>query len=194
MKKEKMMLFILIAILMFGVISIFAIITAEAKESEGTYLSEDIQEVCNKVATDYDLSPELLMAICERESAGDVYASGDGGKAYGLMQIHACYQQERMQDLGITNLYDPESNIRVGAEIICEWKEQYPDMRLALAKYNGVSNAVEKYNRGEICEYSTWVLNRATEIRIANIKERFRKVFKSIELAITGKEKSGEDK
>lgn len=95
--------------------------TAEAKKS---FLSKEIQQMCIDVARRYCLPPELLMAIVERESGGDPNAIGDDGRAIGLCQIHECYQLERMEKLGIKSLKDPESNLIVAAEIICELLDQ----------------------------------------------------------------------
>lgn len=121
--------------------------------------------MCVDVARRYCLPPELLMAIVERESGGDPNAIGDGGRAIGLCQIHECYQLERMEKLGIKSLKDPESNLIVAAEIICELLDQYDDPRMMLQKYNGVSDAEWRAKTGNWSEYAVEVTKRVNELQ-----------------------------
>lgn len=134
-------------------------------KTEKSELPEKIIEICYRVAQKYDLPPELLIAIVERESGGKVHATGDGGKAIGLCQIHECYQHERMARLGITDLYDPESNITVAAEIIVELLDKYEHPALALMHYNGSSDADIRFQNGNYSDYAVCVMNRITQLQ-----------------------------
>ena len=121
--------------------------------------------MCIDVARRYCLPPELLMAIVERESSGDPNAIGDGGRAIGLCQIHECYQLERMEKLGIKSLKDPESNLIVAAEILCELLDEYEDPKLALMFYNGQSDAKYRAATGIYSDYANGVEQRMYELQ-----------------------------
>lgn len=121
--------------------------------------------MCIDVGREYCLPPELLMAIAERESGGNPNAIGDNGRAIGLCQIHQCYQVERMEKLGIESLYDPESNLTVAAEILCELLEKYDDPKRALMAYNGQSDADYRAATGIYSNYANEVEERMFELQ-----------------------------
>ena len=137
-------------------------VDAKAKKS---FLSKEIQQYCTDVARDYCLPPEILMAIAERESAGDPDAIGDDGLAIGLCQIHERYQIDRMEKLGIETLRDPKSNLIVAAEILCELLDQYGDPKRALMAYNGQSDADYRAATGIYSDYANEVQERMYELQ-----------------------------
>ena len=53
--------------LIFGVLICFLFLPIKAHASEDTYLSEEIQDACVEIGTDYGICPELLMAMIEKE-------------------------------------------------------------------------------------------------------------------------------
>ena len=61
------------------------------------------------------------MAIVEAESSGK--ADARNGGCIGLMQVYEKYHKDRMKRLGVTDLYDPYSNILVGTDILMELAE-----------------------------------------------------------------------
>jgi soluble lytic murein transglycosylase-like protein len=63
---------------------ICAPITAFCKTTD-TYISKTAYEACVKYGNEYDISPELLMAIIETESVGK--ANVQNGYCTGLMQV-----------------------------------------------------------------------------------------------------------
>lgn len=124
---------------------------------------------CEEIGAKYCISPELLQAIIEHESTYNPNATN--GKCKGLMQIYEKYHTDRMNRLGVTDIYDPYSNILVGADIINELHMKYgDDVYLVLMEYNGVSNAYSKWERGEINEYAESVVKRAYELEEINGK------------------------
>ena len=134
----------------------------------GTYISEDAQEACVKYGEEYGICPELLMAIIERESAGQADAENGGCK--GLMQISDRWHTDRMERLGVTDIYDVDSNIHVGADYLAELFEKYGEVTTVLMVYHGERNAVEKSENGEISKYADWILTRSAELERWNGK------------------------
>ena len=66
------------------------------------------------------IDPILIKAMIQKESQWNAGAMGDGGKSYGLMQIHKRFHTDRMARLGVTDLLDPVQNIKVGTDYLKE--------------------------------------------------------------------------
>lgn len=117
------------------------------------------------IGQQYNISPELILAIIESESAGDPDAVSSSG-CVGLMQIKPKFAVERMERLGVTDLYDPYSNILVGVDIISEFAKKYYDVPVVLMAYNEgeYSGAVEQATRGEYSAYATKIMSRTEEL------------------------------
>ena len=96
-------------------------------------------EVLADVSGEYDLDLEFMVGLMQVESAFDPSAMSDQD-AYGLMQVR--YPTAREIDPTLESfwqLYDPDRNIRLGAEYF----------RHLLDRYNGDYRiAAEAYNRG----------------------------------------------
>lgn len=112
----------------------------EPKEAEPKDYIEETAEM-------YGLDPGIVKAIIKVESGGDPNAVGDGGEAIGLMQIQPRWHKERMERLGVTDLTDPESNVRVGCDYLAELLNKYDwDYIAALTAYNaGTATAKTDY-------------------------------------------------
>ena len=107
---------------------------APAKSEEPTYPYQDLIE---EEAKKQDLSPLLIAAIIQVESGGDPHAIGDGGESQGLMQIQPRWHEEEMKRLGVTDLLDPEENVRLGCAIFRGILDQAGgDVEKALTIYN----------------------------------------------------------
>lgn len=124
----------------------------DAKEIEEatSYLSEnrivipaEIEELCKKYGKEYDICPEILMAVCWVESnCIEDIDNSQGCK--GLMQVkHSCHRA-RMERLNCTDLHNAEENIKVGTDYLAELLETN-DIRLSLALYNGHTNVNAGY-------------------------------------------------
>jgi soluble lytic murein transglycosylase len=91
-------------------------------------------------AENYDLDPALLAAVIYRESKFNPRARSGSG-AMGLMQLLPTTAKGIAVHTGgsrfrVTDLYDPEINIRYGAFYLRRLLTKYGDTRLALAAYN----------------------------------------------------------
>lgn len=137
-------------------------------KDNSTYLSDEVQEICVKYGEEYGICPELLMAIIERESAGQ--ADIESGGCKGLMQISDRWHTERMKRLGVTDIYDMDGNIHVGADYLAELFEEYGESSIVLMVYHGEEDAVTRAENGEISKYADWILNRSAELERWNGK------------------------
>lgn len=122
-------------------------------------------EYCEEIGEQYNIAPELLLALMERESGFNPKAKSKAG-AVGLCQIIPKYQKERMEELGVTDLYDPYSNILVCADILAEFREKYyGDLYLCLMCYNEgeYGGAKIRWDEERYSSYATGIVERAAE-------------------------------
>ena len=101
-------------------------------------------DLIQQIAKSYDLNPELVKAVIKIESNFNAKAVSPKG-AKGLMQLMPATAKR----FGVTDVFDPEDNIRGGVKYLAflfdEFGEQNLD--LVLAGYNAGENAVHKYNK-----------------------------------------------
>ena len=129
----------------------------------------EIQIYCNKYGEQYNICPELLEAICYRESRFDETVIDGTGSCIGLMQIKASCHRARMERLGVTDLHDIESNIHVGADYLAELFDEYEDVGVVLTVYHGEKN-IAKAKRGELSGYVTTILDKSRQLEVAHGK------------------------
>lgn len=90
----------------------------------------------------YHLDPDLVNSVIHAESGFDAKAVSRKG-AQGLMQL----MPETASKLGVTNAFDPASNVDGGTRYLRALLEQYNfDLIKALAAYNAGPQRVEKYH------------------------------------------------
>ena len=89
-----------------------------------------------QISRKYRLDSRIVKALIEEESGWLETAEGDGGESIGLMQIQERWHRERMQRLGVTDLYDPKQNVKVGCDILAELLGKYGNYKDALSVYN----------------------------------------------------------
>lgn len=127
-----------------------------------TLISETAQQACVEIGQEYGICPELLEAMIETESRGIPTVSNKSCK--GLMQVSEKWHKDRMEKLGVTDLYDEYGNILVGTDYLTELFEEYGDVGLVLMVYHGESDAVSKAERGVLSGYAKTILERSEEL------------------------------
>lgn len=137
-----------------------------AEEIEDIWISEEIQEACVEYGEQYDICPELLMAIIEVESSGRTNATN--GDCSGLMQISVKWHQDRMERLGVSDIFDLRGNILVGCDYLSELFTEYEDVGTVLMVYHGERNATSKT---ELSSYASTILERSAELERLHEKE-----------------------
>ena len=134
-----------------------------------TWIPPEYVGYCEEIGAQTHICPELLEAVIEMESSGQPGAQNCG--CYGLMQINKAYHTERMARLGVSDLYDPYSNIKMGADILLELYETYGDnTQEILMRYNGVVDAAARAKRLDFTYYAAHGVERARELEIAHGK------------------------
>lgn len=100
-----------------------------------------IQLAIRDAATQYNVSPRLIDSIVRAESAYNPRAVSRAG-AKGVMQLI----DDTAKDMGVTNVFDIEQNIRGGTRYIRQMLDRYHNnIQLALAAYNAGPQAVDRY-------------------------------------------------
>ena len=122
--------------------------------------------ICKDAGVDY----YMVLALIERESGYKWDATGDSGNSKGLMQIQERWHTERMEALGVDDLYNPYSNMRVGVNYIKEIQDRYlasSGAHCVLMVYNmGASGANNLWAEGIYSTaYTKQILQRAQEIK-----------------------------
>ncbi len=97
--------------------------------------------LAKKYARSYGMDDALIQAVIEVESGYDSTAVSSKG-AEGLMQIMPATQR----DLGVTNSFDAEQNVRAGVRYLCKMYKRFGSVQLALAAYNAGPGNVERHN------------------------------------------------
>ena len=144
-------------VLAFSVFMMFPAIEVNAQSEQ--ILSDEIIGYCDEIGEQYGICSELLQAMIERESTGNPLAVNGG--CIGLLQISERWHLDRMERLGVDDLFDPYSNILVGADYLMELADKYGDVALVLMVFHGEKDALEKNEQGIISDYSKGILERS---------------------------------
>jgi soluble lytic murein transglycosylase len=107
------------------------------------------EQIVRGHARNYDLDPALLAAVIYRESKFDAGARSSSG-AIGLMQLLPETAKGIALHTGgsrfvVSDLYNPEINVRYGAFYLRRLLTKYGDTKLALAAYNAGQANVDSW-------------------------------------------------
>lgn len=153
---ERLIFGALVSVSLFGTVMIHA-------SGADTELSAEYVQYCREAGQAYHICPEFLEAVIEQESGGDPDAVGKDGEI-GLMQVYPEYHLDRMERLGMHNLFDPRENIFVAADYLSELFFEYGDAGTALMAYNGTGDVAERGGRGDYTGYAVEVMERARQL------------------------------
>lgn len=104
--------------------------------------SQPFGEEVAAAAEQHGLDPKLLHALVLVESGYDPMAVSPAGAA-GLTQLMPATAAE----LGVRDRFDPEENLRAGADYLSRQLLRFGDLRLALAAFNSGPSRVARLGR-----------------------------------------------
>jgi soluble lytic murein transglycosylase len=137
------------------------------------------EQIVRGHARNYDLDPDLLAAVIYQESRFKARARSQSG-AVGLMQLLPSTAQGIAVHTGgsqfrVSDLYNPEINVRYGAWYLRHLIEKYRDERTALAAYNAGQDNVDRWRSdGGGIRFSE---TRAYVKRVEEVKEIYRRAY-----------------
>ena len=100
-------------------------------------MTERIVDAAHRAALEVGLDPLLVLAVISIESRFNPIAESVMG-AKGLMQIIPKYHREKLNAAGGEDaVFDPESNVLVGARILQEYVHRTGTLEAGLQYYNG---------------------------------------------------------
>jgi hypothetical protein len=103
----------------------------------------DLVELAHRVGQELQLDPLLIIAVISIESRFNPIAESVKG-AKGLMQIIPKYHTEKLQVFGgVDSVFDPETNIQVGARILKEYIRLTGNVGIGLQMYAGALSDLE---------------------------------------------------
>lgn len=126
-------------------------------------LEEELQIYINVICRNSPITPETIVAMCEKESQYNTAAVGDNGNSVGLLQIQPRYHQERMERLNCLDLRNPYDNVTVALDILEELWSKYGKIEMVLMAYNGGCAYAEEQQW--VSQYALDVMNRARELK-----------------------------
>ncbi len=133
--------------------------------AEGCISEAELIAITEEVGAMYDICQELLQALVEREST--FYINATNGNCKGLAQISTRWHAERMERLGVTDIYEPYGNTIVAADYLRELynEREDDDTYYVLMRYNmAIDTANQLYAAGEITDYARGIVKRAMEL------------------------------
>jgi hypothetical protein len=95
-----------------------------------TDLPNDVQKYCEIAAAEFSVDPNILKALVYTESRGNYTAKN--GNFIGLTQLKPKFFTATIDELNITDPYDPYQNVRICAYSLANWMIKYNDTALAL--------------------------------------------------------------
>lgn len=140
--------------------------TAQAKTID---VPQEVVEMSEKLGDQYNICPELIQAICFKESS--FQSDAENGGCVGIMQVFPKWHKDRMERLGVTDLKDIRQNMTVATDYLSELEESYEDIGVVLMIYNG-DTSVENVLCGmeDISDYASEILAISSELERENGK------------------------
>ncbi len=138
------------------IIIILAIILAMHLNLLPKIYPKKYDEYVEKYAKENDLDPLLIYSIIKTESNFNENAKSKS-EAIGLMQVMLSTAQEvgndlELQEITEENLYNPETNIKIGVRYFKNLIEKYNNYNLAIIAYNAGMGNLDKWLEQEIID------------------------------------------
>lgn len=140
--------------------------TVSAEEIE---VPREVVEISEELSAQYDICPELIQAMCFKESSFRTDVESDGN--VGIMQVNPKWHKGRMERLWVADIFDMRGNMVVGVDYLSELIVQYEDVSVALMVYNGDSSAEDVAgDSGDVSGYAEEILTISEELERKNGK------------------------
>ncbi len=140
--------------------------TVQAKTID---VPQEVVEISEELGSQYNICPELIQAICWKESR--FQADAECGGCVGIMQVSTKWHKDRMKRLGVTDLKNIRQNMTVAVDYLSELEETYEDIGVVLMIYNGDSSADDVMCYGsDISTYADEILSISAELERENGK------------------------
>lgn len=136
-----------------------------AVDTEAMTEEEKIDSYISEICKLYpNVGQALVKSVIYHESRFNPKAKN--GNCLGLMQVSKRWHSKRAARLGVTDFYDPYSNILLGVDYLSAITEKYKDPALVLMIYNmGTKRAWEIYSSGQTTKYARSVLAKAEKYK-----------------------------
>lgn len=119
-----------------------------------------VYELCS---TEFpNVNPKIVLAIISVESNFVPTVVNASGTCFGLMQLNKKYFIDEMEEIGATDIMDPETNLRLGMAFLESLYQVYYNDVKVLMFYNMGYNGIDLYNSGVTSYYASEVLSRST--------------------------------
>lgn len=127
---------------------------------EETGIPAEIYQTAEVIGSEFNICPELLLAIAERESRFQEDAIN--GPCKGLMQLNTSCHRAKFEAMGWSaeDWSDGYKNMYVAGAYLHELFEQYEDVGIVLGLYHGEAKA----KSGRLSSYTTKILERSEEL------------------------------
>ncbi|MBU2249193.1 MAG: transglycosylase SLT domain-containing protein [Gammaproteobacteria bacterium] len=122
-------------------------------------IATEIAKAVHKYSIKYQLPPELIIAVIERESTfRSTLVSNANCK--GLMQINVKFHQEKLKKLNIkgNEIHHISNNIHIGCMILREYYDSTGTISEALTKYVGGSQ--KGYIKGIVFSFTDLIIKK----------------------------------
>ena len=125
---------------------------------------QEVIEISEELGEQYCICPELIQAICWRESRFQPDAKNKAGTCIGIMQVYEKWHKDRMEKFGVTDLTDMRQNMTVAVDILADLLEDSEDVAAALMRYHGEKDVDEKVLAGKISDYARDILEMSEHL------------------------------
>lgn len=150
-------------------LAVILLIPGRTVQATPVQVPEDIRKLSVELGEQYSICPELIQAMCFKESGFDPRAENDG--CIGIMQVNPLWHKDRMERLGVTDLYDTRQNMMTGVDYLHELSEEHEDISIVLMTYNGDSRVKSVENgTSDISDYADSILVISAELERENGK------------------------
>lgn len=128
---------------------------------EDSFLRADIpldysmQTALYGACLEHEVDFAIMLALIEQETNFQ-NVKGDGGDSEGFCQVQKRWHADRMEELGVTDLMDPEGNFRVACHFLRELIDRYGNIEDALTAYNSGRPGSSKYSRSVMEKMEAW--------------------------------------